>query len=346
MKKRVTYTAAQCRNLLANALLGNVQDTTAGCKNHDGGLNQSDIYQSPNHVAVHKVACWLQYFATSLTLEGTEDERREVTFEGHADHTGEDAFCEWAIQTGESKVCVAESHVLHNGSMESIEDADAFVNFANANFGFGCFIPSCTQEEIIQTCCPEFNVGMLHLGCMNQNEVVKVHGVRRFCEYSGYGFSFTFGGPSTKKTLVQTILTMDAVTQGHFRKECNLRDIRKAYLSFKGCDVVSTGRWGCGAFGGQPAHKFAQQLVAAMLADCSLRFSTFGTPEGCDDVLAIVTREKPTAARLLNAVLMASAGRLAGKGTFTECLTTMLQEAGESESVNPSGVGRDFAEMV
>lgn len=42
--------------------------------------------------------------------------------------------------------------------------AHAFVNFANRNFGYGKFIASCTQEEILQVCCPELNVGMLYYG--------------------------------------------------------------------------------------------------------------------------------------------------------------------------------------
>ena len=57
-----------------------------------------------------------------------------------------------------------------------------------------------------------------------------------------------------------------------------LRDVQKAALAFAGQPVVSTGRWGCGVFGGTPAHKFVQQLVAAMLSGSQIHFSTFGTP--------------------------------------------------------------------
>ena len=51
---------------------------------------------------------------------------------------------------------------------------------------------------------------------------------------------------------------------------------------------ITAGRWGCGVFGGVPAHKFMQQLVAARFAGCDLRFSTFGTPDGCDELLLAV----------------------------------------------------------
>lgn len=55
-------------------------------------------------------------------------------------------------------------HRLHDAGMEAPAHAAAFVNFANAQFGYGKFIESCTQEEILQQCCPEFNVGMLFIG--------------------------------------------------------------------------------------------------------------------------------------------------------------------------------------
>eukprot|EP00966_Prymnesium_polylepis_P068055 1581879-Prymnesium_polylepis.1 len=58
--------------------------------------------------------------------------------------------------------------------------ATAFVNFANANFGYGRFIASTTQEEILQVCCPEMNVGLLFIGCMREDEVVNVRDCRRF----------------------------------------------------------------------------------------------------------------------------------------------------------------------
>jgi hypothetical protein len=44
---------------------------------------------------------------------------------------------------------------------------------------------------------------------------------------------------------------------------------------------ISTGNWGCGAFGGDPALKFVQQVVAAALAGVDLQFSAF-----CNEDLA------------------------------------------------------------
>ena len=188
---------------------------------------------------------------------------------------------------------------LHADVMEAVTPADAFVNFANENFGYGCFIPSCTQEEILQLCCPEFNVGMLLLGKMGDGEVVNVTGCRRYSRYSGYLDEYRCEGPWPSDTIA-TILTLDACTHEHFSKAKLLRDVCKAYTSFKAlvaaarsdhkAPVVSTGRWGCGVFRGVPTHKFLQQVLAASLAGVTLRFSTFGQADGCDTLLESVRR--------------------------------------------------------
>ena len=145
---------------------------------------------------------------------------------------------------------------------------------------------------------------------MSDDECVNVCGCRRYVSYSGYLDTFRCGGllPDDAPPVVHEILTLDACTQGHFRTDRQLRDVSKAYASFAALaqyksaaaesagavarsggsapqTLVSTGRWGCGVFGGLPSHKFTQQIIAARLAGVSLRFSTFGTPDGCDVVL-------------------------------------------------------------
>ena len=210
----------------------------------------------------------------------------------------------------------------------------------------GEFIPSCTQEEILQICCPEFNVGMLFVGSMEPHEVVIAHGCRRYARYTGYLDRYAYAGPweagpataadpatggggaGGGAGTVQSILTMDACTSGHFTEHSVLRDVQKATLCFEGVGRVSSGRWGCGIFGGTPAHKFAQQLAAAALAGqlqpqppqlvesgsaVRMQFSTFGDLAGCDRVLAAVAnwegREgRPTSGTQLLNVLLACCG--------------------------------------
>ena len=127
-------------------------------------------------------------------------------------------------------------------------------------------------------------------------------GCRRYVTYKGYLGTFECTGPipassgtgSGDGRCIHDILTLDACTQGHFHKANQMRDLRKAYTSFSalaarataaaapgsvravGKPIVSTGRWGCGVFGGLPAHKFTQQVLAARLAGVRLDAMTQG----------------------------------------------------------------------
>jgi len=286
-------------NILANALLGNVADPISEIRGvRDGGLNFK-------HLNAEKLAALLLYFNARLRLEQGADDQRVVRFEHIRGPS--DASLVKLLETSAETVLGADSERalvrLHDERMEKVE-ADAFVNFANRRFGYGQFIDSCTQEEILQMCCPEFNVGMLAIGIMEDDEVVVVRRCRRYVAYTGYLNTFAVAGPVDGP--IQDILTIDACTSEHFSREMVLRDVRKAYTAFK-CladeptnagspPVVSTGRWGCGIFGGTVAHKFIQQLIAARMANVSLEFSIFGRPEGCDQLLSTLQQHHCTVA--------------------------------------------------
>ena len=179
------FTARQCCGVLANAMLGNVADLMAEHKHNQGGLSFTRHLRFPVGVYVHKTAALLLYFEARRLAEGTADEGREVAFE-RVQCPSDSAFADLVRERSAARLAADGSAcTLHADVMEA-PAADAFVNFANKNFGYGCFIPSCTQEEILQVCCPEFNVGMLLLGVMADGEVVNVRGCRRYSRYSGY----------------------------------------------------------------------------------------------------------------------------------------------------------------
>jgi len=94
------------------------------------------------------------------------------------------------------------------------------------------------------------------------------------------------------------------------------RDILKAFIGFEGCEpaTIATGKWGCGAFGGnvqfkvdllffkkEPVSKFAIQMIAAALASRPLQFFSFDSDcsyklnplskqlEGISDMLKTLT---------------------------------------------------------
>jgi poly(ADP-ribose) glycohydrolase len=301
-----TITAKQARMVLANAFLGNCTDVMEQYKDRQGGLNFNNLFREYSRVGPAKAECLLIYFQACATLEGTDDDARKIIFE-RIRFTPLQVDASFVMLAAER--FVGQGVNIHSGPMES-PSASGFCNFANSNFGYGRVIDSCTQEQILEVCCPEFMIGMLFIGKMQDDEVVNVQGVRRFATYSGYLNSFCCTGPinDNNASNIQTILTMDACSQRHFSETNLVRDSSKAYYSFQEharnsvagqFPVVSTGKWGCGIFGGVPAHKMVQQVLAANLAGVDLEFSCFGSYDECDKVLAAMYTNKPTAVQVM-----------------------------------------------
>lgn len=364
-----SFTAAQCRGLLANALLGNVADVTREFKTNlqsreAGGLNFVRHLSGNASVGMHKHAALLLYLCKGLELEGTDDDHRVITFEGVPCPPANELH-ERLTRAIDMPILPDESLLsLHGGTMEAACAHDpwctGFVNFANAEFGYGGFIPSATQEEILQMCCPEFNIGMALTGRMGNAEVINVYGCRRFTSYTGYLESFRCEGllPSTiTAPIIHEILTLDACTHAHFSPENQLRDLRKAYASFAALAahhaarrgpapvIVSTGRWGCGAFGGLATHKLVQQVLAARLAGVHLRFSTMGSPEGCDRTRDVMLHSGASVADAWTLLLQCNR-----RETFEQAFCSGLLLAGsrtaKQEAVGASSTGRAFTTEV
>eukprot|EP00957_Ditylum_brightwellii_P199929 15240952-Ditylum_brightwellii.AAC.1 len=153
---------------------------------------------------------------------------------------------------------------------------------------------------------------------MSDADAVNIKGVRRFTKYSGYLNSFACEGQvdnldsNNSQGYIQSILTVDACYSNHFTTDMIERDLSKAFYTFREhkqatndqYPVVSTGKWGCGVFGGLAPHKMVQQVLAANLSNVDLDFSCFGDMEGCDRVLAAMNEHKPTAAKIANLLLI------------------------------------------
>lgn len=180
-------------------------------------------------------------------------------------------------------------------------------------------------------CCPELIVGMLFIGKMADNEVVNVSNVRRYCLYSGYLDEFQCkGSVSLDEAQITKVLTLDACYEHHFTEAMLWRDVSKSYYSFvelaaseSGTNhpIVSTGKWGCGAFGGVAAHKLLQQSVAAAAAGVDLEFSSFGDLEGCDIIIKALNDTKPAVDKVLRLLQCCKERR-----TFVDDATHFLNE--------------------
>lgn len=298
-------TAQQALGILANAFLANVYDTMVGHKDswNDGGLDWRNLLLGYGHdEGVERMKCHLLYFDAMLDASDLD---RRIVFE-RIRYKPIDFFDETNFDPPQKPL--GQGVNLHNHAMEQPpHPCTAFVNFANPNYGYGKFIGSCTQEEILESCCPEITIGLLFIGKMADNEVVNVRNVRRFATYSGYLDTFKCQG-QVQQTIIQDILTMDACTDHHFSNRNIQRDLNKAYFAFRmhaatnDCLVISTGKWGCGAFDGQAAHKFAQQVLAANVAGVNLEFSVFRHTERCDVIHGSLKELKPTAAQVAKAL--------------------------------------------
>jgi len=190
------------------------------------------------------------------------------------------------------------------------EDADAIVDFANKRLQIFKFIPSCTQEEVMFSCRPALKVAMLLSPCLRDDEIVFMRGARPYSEYTGYLDTFRFTGdskhltdwvgtygkekkasspsPSSVRKFPPEVIAIDAIVatgaKYQFQRSTIVRDLNKAWLGFGGGfddlktnrkGPISTGMWGCGAFGGDPMLKFLQQIMAAAEVGRPLNFSTF-----------------------------------------------------------------------
>ena len=270
----LTIPSTYARYILANAFFLNIGSISEEFNQLlFGNLDFYTVYvDSYQNVSTERCICQLSYFYL-MSLCPDESER-QIKFQRH---TLRDTIHWMSL---DDKPVNSQLVNVHNGYMEN-SDASVFVDFANRFIHIGCIIPSMTQEEVLFSCCPELFVCLLCIEEMDDDEVVTVHNVRRFSHYTGYQDTFKWSGvfdeSKNNGKLIQDIIIMDAVFENAFGEDSVIRDINKAYLAFKAFPSntkISTGKWGCGAFGGDVTHKFLQQVCAAsVLTNIRLDFS-------------------------------------------------------------------------
>ncbi|KAF9125801.1 hypothetical protein BGW39_007142 [Mortierella sp. 14UC] len=170
------------------------------------------------------------------------------------------------------------------------------LDFANKVIGGGVLGRGAVQEEIRFAICPELIVSRLFVQTLQDNEAVLIKGAERFSNYNGYAQTFEWHSnhiditPRDKLGRRKTeICAIDALPfksepqrLGQFSESAVLRELNKAIAGFRRSpitssewglcrgedpsprgDLIATGNWGCGAFGGHLHLKFLIQLLAA-----------------------------------------------------------------------------------
>ncbi|XP_066364524.1 poly(ADP-ribose) glycohydrolase 1-like [Miscanthus floridulus] len=320
------------------------------------GLFTALIHRSQSQE--QKVRCLVHYFerVTDSTPTGfVSFERKVLPRRGLSDGIPYPDIHAWLA----SSAPLCQFRVFSSGFIEDEEQEALQVDFANKYLGGGALSRGCVQEEIRFMINPELIVGMLFMASMEDNEAIEIFGAERFSQYMGYGSSFRFVGDyldtkpfdsmGRRRTRIVAIDALDCPAWLHYESGCLLREVNKAFCGFfdqskhqlyvklfqdshnKGNFPsinsneyigVSTGNWGCGAFGGNPEIKSMIQWIAASQAlRPFVNYYTFedASLERLEEVIQWILRHGWTVGELWHMLIEYSSQRLKGetyKGFF------------------------------
>ena len=248
------------------------------------------LYSFDNNVSVNRIKCFLAYFDFAHNI-----------FESKNNYFEKNVIVERIIFKRDKIInhlskCenkFGEKDInIHIKSMDTPEiETQSIVDFANMDLQTGQIIPSATQEEILFSIRPEMFIAMFICQRIYENEIIIISGAHRLFEYEGYSNSFKFIKIIENiDTVNENILALDATMFDHYLFNNVIQDISKFYTACNYCNKkysnpgISTGSWGCGAFGCDRVHKFFQQLICAKVNNVKLSFSTFGKEDYCNSL--------------------------------------------------------------
>lgn len=216
-------------------------------------LDWSRLYgdEQPS-VAGERLRCLFDYFAR---VERECNMNAPIEYEWVTRHPDDDGYPGSLMRV---------DHVdVHAERMETDNPA-ALVDFSNSKLHVHNMIASMTQEELIFSTHSECFLGLaLFPDEMGDDDCIVMRGVWRHVDYTGYPHTFRYAGPVSGYT---DVIAMDALPGGQWGMGVE-RDLRKAHLGFSSVSAqcISTGNWGCGAFGGHPLLKLLQQTLGALM---------------------------------------------------------------------------------
>ncbi|XP_039904702.1 poly(ADP-ribose) glycohydrolase [Simochromis diagramma] len=284
----ITLSQVQISCLLANAFFCTFphRNTSSPNAEYSGypSINFNSLFGNWSRRKREKLRAIMHYFK-EVTDESTRP-KGLVTFE-------RECLSDTDMHTWENcKANLSKLHITSEGQIELQGKGMLQVDFANSLIGGGVLGSGLLQEEILFVINPELIVARLFTEKLEDNECLIITGSQQFSSYLGFGDSFEWAGPNEDQSerdewaRCQTkILAIDAMNFRHsvdqYRMTHINRELNKAYCGFKGYDGhenpdIATGKWGCGAFKGDPQLKALIQLMAAAKAKRGLAFFTFG----------------------------------------------------------------------
>jgi hypothetical protein len=283
----VRVSETSIRYFLAHAFIANLSSLNervaqcgaealgVGIDHFFGELSFVSLYTRPHCVeSDQRILCLLAYFASEAARNA--DPNVFVEFQRHQVRNG--ALPSTAEQWLANTTRITRERVaIHGDFMEAVmRDArrPAFFDFANRDLQIHMNIPSCTQEEILFSCAPACFIGLLICERMSDAEVITIRHVRRVAKYTGYLDTFRFAGMYEHPNERFDVVAADACVFSHFATAQIVRDLNKGVNAFSvSGGAISSGAWGCGAFGGDFAAKTVQMLAASAVTDTFLFLS-------------------------------------------------------------------------
>ncbi|CAD8194442.1 unnamed protein product [Paramecium octaurelia] len=230
-------------------------------------IDMAYIKQTKSHLCQQKLKCFKHYIKTFyLNQDSIKDQ--QLVFSKNS--ITKEQFVKNFDQTN-NQIIDFEFTQLKNEDHKN----STVVDFADENIG-GLVLDTwnCAQEEVIMLIYPEAITCMLFIPKMKETEAVLIENLKKYSNYTGYEKTFV-SFPNEDIRDSYNVLAIDAkpfYRDDQFTKDNIYRELLKCYAGFElslknqpNCDI-STGRWGCGIFGGNIYLKALIQLLSFAVA--------------------------------------------------------------------------------
>ena len=289
---KLTFTRKQAACLLSHAFFCTLLEPKFEVEK--GPDTMICFHSSSNSMALLKLQFYFTYFQ-SLREHREDTYTGNITLERICNHTMNDIEVEdiWR----ENSLILRPTTIHKEGSIMEAEDC-LQVDFANEYIGGGSLYYGRVQEEIYYLVMPEFILGSIFCSRMLPHEAIRLVGLKYYSKHTGYGNTLGFHEGfidlcqlDACNRIDRQIVAIDAIMYGYGGDDLHLqfsksdidREIIKAYIGFgvekgneKDLRNVATGKWGCGAFNGNPQLKFVIQWIAASANSRQMIFYAFG----------------------------------------------------------------------